>query len=113
MAKGADGTVTVRFSIRNTGKYDAADVAQVYVRDVQSSLPRPVRELKGFQKVFLKAGEKKSVSIRLDQNAFSFYDPIKQGWVAEKGDFEILAGGSSRDIRLKSNFRLSKSVFAK
>ncbi len=92
---------------------DAAEVAQVYVADVQSSLPRPVKELKGFRKVFLKAGEKKTVSISLNQNSFAFYDPQKQSWVAEKGDFKILVGSSSRDIRLSQDFRLTKTFVEK
>ncbi len=71
---------------------------------------RPLKELKGFQKVFLKAGEKKMVSVALNQNAFAFYDPSKQSWIAEKGDFKILLGSSSRDIRLSSDFRLAKTV---
>lgn len=108
---GKDASVTVQFEIENTGKFDAAEVAQIYVEDVQSSLPRPLKELKGFQKVFLKTGEKKKVSIALNQNAFAFYDPNKQSWVAEKGDFKILVGSSSRDIRLTGDFKLNKTVF--
>lgn len=105
--------LTVQFALQNVGKFDGGEAAQVYVRDVQSSLPRPIKELKGFQKVFLKAGEKKIVSIALEQNAFAFYDPDKQGWLAEKGDFKILVGSSSRDIRLKSDFRLAKTTLIK
>lgn len=113
LVKGKDADLTVQFEIENTGKYDAAEVAQVYVQDVQSSLPRPLKELKGFQKVFLKAAEKKSVSIALNQNAFAFYDPEKQTWIAEKGDFKILVGSSSRDIRLHGDFRLAKTISEK
>lgn len=113
LIKGEDANLTVRFEIENAGKTDAAEVAQVYVGDVQASLPRPPKELKGFQKVFLKAGEKKSVSVALNQNAFSFYDSEKQSWIAEKGDFKILVGSSSRDIRLSGDFKLNKTVTAK
>lgn len=113
LLKGKDANLTTQFEIENTGKYDAAEVAQIYVQDVQSSLPRPLKELKGFQKVFLKAGEKKLVSIALNQNAFAFYDPDKQSWIAEKGDFKILVGSSSRDIRLNGNFRLDKTIAEK
>jgi beta-glucosidase len=109
--KGAD--LTVQFEIENTGGVDAAEVAQVYVTDVQSSVPRPVKELKGFQKVFLKAGEKKTVSIALNQNAFAFYDTTSQNWIAEKGDFKILVGSSSRDIRLTGDFRLNRTIVRK
>ncbi len=113
LTKGKDASLTVRFEIENTGNFDAAEVAQVYVQDVQSSLPRPLKELKGFQKIFLKAGEKRSVSIALGQNAFAFYDPGKQSWVAEKGEFKILVGSSSRDIRLNGDFLLTKTILAR
>ena len=105
-----DAALTIQFEVENTGKFDAAEVAQVYVEDIQSSLPRPLKELKGFQKVFLKAGEKRMVSIELNQNAFAFYDPAKQSWIAEKGEFKILVGSSSRDIRLNGDFRLAKTI---
>jgi beta-glucosidase len=113
LTKGGDADLTVQFEIENTGKFDAAEVAQIYVQDMQSTLPRPVKELKGFQKVFLKAGEKKSVAIELNQNSFAFYDPEKQNWIAEKGDFKILVGSSSRDIRLTGDYRLNKTVIRK
>lgn len=102
-------SLTVTFTIENTGKFDGAEVAQVYVQDIKSSLPRPLKELKGFQRVFLKAGEKKTVSLELKPDAFAFYDPQK-GWTAEKGDFKILVGSSSRDIRLNGDFRLAKTI---
>ncbi|HRH43967.1 MAG TPA: glycoside hydrolase family 3 C-terminal domain-containing protein [Pyrinomonadaceae bacterium] len=110
LIKGKDANLTAQFEIENTGKFDAAEVPQIYVQDVNSSLPRPLKELKGFQKVFLKAGEKKSVSITLNQNAFAFYEPNKKNWIAEKGDFKILVGSSSRDIRLTGDFRLAKTT---
>ena len=110
LIKNKGANLTVQFEIENIGERDAAEVAQVYVRDVESSLPRPEKELRGFRKVFLKAGEKKSITVTLDQNAFAFYDPNKQRWIAEKGDFKILVGSSSRDIRLNGNFRLNKTI---
>jgi beta-glucosidase len=110
---GAEAGLTVRFELENTGKFDAAEAAQVYVQDVEASLPRPVKELKGFQKIFLKAGEKKTVSIALAQNSFAFYDPARQSWIAEKGDFKILVGSSSRDIRLTGDHKLSKTIIEK
>jgi beta-glucosidase len=69
--------------------------------------------LKGFAKVSLKPGEKQKVSVRLDRSAFAFYNPDKNGWVAEKGVFKILVGGSSRDIHLQGNYRLAETVFEK
>ena len=73
-------------------------------------LPRPEKELKGFKKVFLKAGETQTVSIPLNRGAFAFYDPAKKGWVAEKDSFEILIGSSSRDIRLRDNFNPAQAL---
>ena len=105
--------LNVQFEIENTGKFNAAEVAQVYVQDIASTLPRPVKELKGFQKVFLKAGEKKTLTVELNQSSFAFYDPGTQNWIAEKGDFKILVGSSSRDIRLSGDYRLSKTVIEK
>ena len=67
-------------------------------------LPRPAKELKGFKKIFLQPGEKQTVSIPLDQRSFAFYDPAKAGWVAEAGDYKILIGSSSKDIRLDRRF---------
>ncbi|HQU84373.1 MAG TPA: glycoside hydrolase family 3 C-terminal domain-containing protein [Pyrinomonadaceae bacterium] len=113
LTKGKDANLTIQFEIENTGKRDAAEVAQIYVQDVQSSLPRPLKELKGFQKVFLKAGEKKTVSVALDHNSFAFYNPEKQSWIAEKGDFKILVGSSSRDIRLTGNYKLNRTFVQK
>jgi beta-glucosidase len=105
--------LTVEFEITNTGKREGAEAAQVYVRDVQSSLPRPIKELKGFKKVSLKPGEKQTVSIPLDRSAFAYYDPDKKGWVAEAGDFKILVGGSSRDVRQEGTFKLARTTVEK
>ena len=90
----------VSFDIKNTGKVDGAEVAQVYVHDDVCSLVRPEKELKGFDKVFLKAGETKRVSVRLDDEAFRFFDPIERQFKVEAGDFTIKVGSSSADIRL-------------
>lgn len=107
----ADGpAVAVEFELTNVGRRDGAEVAQVYVLDEKSSLPRPLKELKGFAKVFLKAGEKKRLSITLPPSAFAFYDPSRGGWVAERGDFTIEVGGSSRDTRLEGRFKLTQTA---
>ena len=90
----------VCFDIKNTGKVAAAEVAQVYVSDDVCSLVRPEKELKGFDKVYLKAGETKRVSVRLDNEAFRFFDPIERQFKVEAGDFTIKVGSSSADIRL-------------
>lgn len=94
--------VTVSFDIKNTGKMDAAEAAQVYVRDVECSVPRPLKELKGYDKVYLKKGETKRIRILLDEEAFAYYDVESHRFVVEKGAFEILAGPSSADLPLKA-----------
>lgn len=93
--------VRVKFSIENIGKYDASEVAQIYVRDCKSSVPRPLKELKGYEKVFLKKGEMRNVSVILDKEAFSFYDVKSKSFVVEPGEFEIMVGGSSAELPLK------------
>ena len=105
--------MTAQFEIENTGARDGAEVAQLYVHEKNPVLPRPEKELKGFKKVFLKAGEKQTVSIPLKRGAFAYYDPAKNGWVAEKDGFEILIGSSSRDIRLKGKFNILKTAVEK
>jgi beta-glucosidase len=98
------GGVVARFKVTNTGNRSGSEIAQLYVSDLAASLPRPVKELKGFQKVALQPGETQQVEIFLDSRAFAFYDPYHKGWKVEPGEFEILVGASSRDIRLKASF---------
>lgn len=93
-------TLTVSFKIKNTGSVDGAEIAQVYVADKESTIFRPEKELQGFTKVFLKAGEEKEVSVVLSKRSFAFWNVNIQDWQVESGAFEILAGASSRDIRL-------------
>lgn len=103
-AKGKN--VTVSFTVKNTGKVAGADVAQVYVRQEKSTLPRPDKELKGFQKVFLQAGEQKTVTIELNENAFQYFNDVDNNWVLEPGEFDILVGNSSRSIKLNGKVNL-------
>jgi beta-glucosidase len=98
--------VEVSLTVTNTGKLDGKEVVQLYVSDIKSSLPRPPKELKGFAKVALTPGESGTVAFLLDERALSFYDPHKHAWVAEPGEFEVLVGSSSRDIRVKAKFTL-------
>ena len=105
--------LTVEFEVANVGAREGGEVAQVYVQDVQSSFPRPVQELKAFQKVFLQPGDKRMVRLELDFRAFTFYDPEQRGWLAQEGDFAIRVGGSSRDIRLTGTFHLLNTIFEK
>ena len=104
----ASGTVEVSVQVRNTGSRAGAEVVQLYLRDLESSLPRPPKELKGFQRVRLEAGEARTLTFKLDAAAMSFFDPRKGDWVAEPGVFEVLVGASSRDIRLAGRFTLSE-----
>ncbi len=101
----ADG-VWVSFDLRNTGGCDAAETVQIYVGDVESSLPRPVKELKGFEKIFLRRGESRRVRIRLEDEAFQYYDCTAGGFVCEADEFRILVGSSSSDIRLAETIRI-------
>jgi beta-glucosidase len=112
--KDPNGPVVIaEFEIENTGTREGGEVAQLYVNHAQPRLPRPVKELKGFHKVFLKPSEKQRISIPLERSAFAYYDPDKEGWLAEKGEFTILIGSSSRDIRLESKFVLSQTSLEK
>ena len=96
----------VTLSVQNTGKMAGAEVVQVYVSDKEASVDRPAKELKGFAKVALQPGEEKKVTIGLSERDFAFYDVEKKDFVAEAGEFEILAGASAEDIRLKETIEI-------
>ena len=99
-------SATVKVRVTNSGSVAGAEVVQVYVKDEQAAVKRPEKELKGFQKVFLKPGEAKTVTLKLDADAFQYYDESKKQWVLEPGKFDVLVGSSSRDIRLTGNVTL-------
>lgn len=101
-----NGTITFSVDVTNTGDREGSEVVQLYIKDLKSSVERPVKELKGFEKVNLKAGETKTVSISIDKSALSFFDAGKHTWVAEKGDFEAVIGASSSDIKGSVRFSL-------
>lgn len=98
--------ITFTLNIKNTGKREGSETVQLYIRDVKSSLPRPVKELKGFEKVSLQPGESKVVSFTIDKSALSYFNADKHEWIAEPGDFEAIAGSSLMDIRSKTIFTL-------
>lgn len=98
--------VAISFNLKNTGKLAGAEVTQLYVKQEVSLLPRPEKELKGFQKVFLQPGEQRTVTITLDEDAFSYFNDITSKWVLESGVFDILIGGSSRSIQLSGKVTL-------
>jgi beta-glucosidase len=99
--------VAVSLTVKNTGGRAGKEVVQLYVRDVASSLPRPRKELKRFAKVSLQPGESQVVSFELDDRTLSFYDVDRKAWIAEPGEFEVLIGSSSRDIRARAMFKLT------
>jgi beta-glucosidase len=107
--KDVDG-VTVSIDVTNTGSLVGKEVVQVYVHDRQSRLVRPPKELKGFAKVELQPGETRTVSIPLDFRAFAYYDPAYRQWITEDGEFDILIGASSADIRGAVTVMLQSTV---
>ncbi len=100
------GDIKFTVDVTNTGNMDGAEVVQVYVSDKESALPRPVKELKEFGKAFLKVGETKTLTFSLNKDAFSYYDPAKHDWVLEPGEFEILIGNSSTEIKQRFSVKL-------
>ena len=90
---------TVKFTIANTGNLAGAEVVQLYVKQQHPSVQRPDKELKAFQKVYLKAGEQKQITLTLSQEAFAYYSEKQKGWVADADSYDIMVGSSSRDIR--------------
>lgn len=106
---GADDTITIRVAIQNSGKRTGDEVVQLYVHDKKSSVKRPSKELRGFERITLKQGEKKTVSFSLPASKLSFYDEKAHGFVVEPGAFEIMVGSSSGDIRLRQTVEVVSS----
>ncbi|PKI17176.1 glycoside hydrolase family 3 C-terminal domain-containing protein [Colwellia sp. 12G3] len=104
----ADENITVTAMVKNTGKVAGAEVVQLYLHDVESSVDRPTKELKGFAKVFLAPGESKKISISLNKRDLSFWDVKTNDWLAEDGDFEVLLGTSLERINLREKFNYQK-----
>ena len=100
----ADGELTAIVTVTNTGSRDGAEVVQLYIRDLVGSVTRPVKELKGFEKIFLKAGESRKVSFSITPELLKFYNYDLQ-FVCEPGDFDVMIGGNSRDVK-KARFLL-------
>lgn len=103
---GQDETLTITLPVTNTGSREGSEVIQLYISDLKSSLPRPVKELKGFSKVKLAPGETREVTFTIGKEALSFFDDARHEWVAEPGKFEALVGASSTDIRNRVAFEL-------
>jgi beta-glucosidase len=96
---GPSGSTQVLVDVTNTGKRAGAEVVQLYIRDLVSSVTRPVKELKGFRKIWLKPGESATVALDITPASLSFFD-VNMKYVVEPGDFEIMVGNSSRDADL-------------
>jgi beta-glucosidase len=104
----AETRYEVSFNVTNTGSRAGAEVAQVYVGDSHSKIPRPAKELKGFAKVMLRPGETRRVSVILDTRSFSYYDVENKTWRAEAGQYEVMVGRSSQAIELRGQLRFQQ-----
>ncbi|AWB46611.1 glycosyl hydrolase [Paenibacillus sp. CAA11] len=103
-------TVEVMLTIKNTGTTAGKEIVQLYVKDVESTVVRPEKELKGFVKVDLAPGEEKAVTFTLDKRAFAYYNTGLKDWHVESGEFELLVGASSKDIRLSESITVISTV---
>ena len=101
-----DDTITFTVNVKNTGERAGSEVVQLYIHDIKSSVDRPKKELKGFQKVYLQPGEDKDITISINKEALSFYDETSSSWKAEAGKFEALVGNASDNLKLKKVFEL-------
>ncbi|MDP4089095.1 MAG: glycoside hydrolase family 3 C-terminal domain-containing protein [Bacillota bacterium] len=106
-------SLTVKVRVKNTGKLTGKEIVQLYVRDIESTVIRPEKELKGFEKVELAPGEEKDISFNLDKRAFAYYNTEKKDWVVESGDFELLVGSSSKDMALRTVVYVSSTTVMK
>jgi len=98
--------IEIKIQVENLGTYNGSEVVQLYIQDLESTVDRPIKELKGFKKVYLKSGETKDVKFLVDKEMLSFYDVNSKSWKAEEGRFNVLIGSSSDDIRLTAEFEL-------
>jgi len=104
----ASGTMTVQVDVKNTGKRAGDEVAQLYVHAVAPSVKRPIKELRGFERVSLKPGEKKTVVFTVPADKLAFWDVNKHDFAVEPGKVDILVGSSSADIRVKDQFEVQR-----
>jgi len=100
----------VSFDVKNTGSNEGAEVAQVYLGDTHAKVPRPAKELKGFTKVSLRAGETRRVTVPLDGRALTYYDANRKQWRADAGDFQVLIGRSAEQIELRGKLTLATTL---
>ena len=102
--KKSGNKIVANFEVKNIGKDDGAEVTQLYIRDLESQEIRPLKELRNFEKVFLHAGEKKEIKFNISTDDLAYFSESKNEWIVERGDYEVLIGSSSADIRLKKKF---------
>jgi beta-glucosidase len=95
--------------VKNTGNMRGKEIIQLYVKDIESKVNRPEKELKGFEKIQLEPGEEKTVTFKLDKRAFAYYNTEIKDWYVESGEFEILIGKSSKDIILKETVKVNST----
>ncbi len=105
-----DDKLSVSIDITNSGRREGQEVVQLYLHDAKASVMRPLKELKAFSKVMLRPGESATVIATLDREAFAYWDDARHAWVAEEGEYTILVGSSSADIRAKAHVTLAKSA---
>ena len=104
--KGANDAYQVTLKVKNTGKVSGSEIVQLYIEDDHCHAPRPVKELKGFARITLEPGQEKMVTMNLNTRSFAFYDVTKEKWTVDPGNFIIMAGSSSADIRVKTNLTI-------
>ncbi|KAL3424558.1 glycosyl hydrolase family 3 N terminal domain-containing protein [Phlyctema vagabunda] len=105
-------TITAAVTVKNTGDKAGSETVQVYIAPKNPSIGRPIKELKGFKKVVLEAGESKTIEVPMDKNiATSFYGEIRKAWISEKGSYEILVGNSSQADFLNASFDIEKTIY--
>ena len=107
------GLVRVSFTVTNSGKCAGAEIAELYVGEKNPPVSRPIKELKGFKKVFLQPGDSRRVTLELDQRSFAFFDTGRHRWVAKPDIYNLLVGASSQDIRLQGQFKLKCELTSK
>ena len=101
---GSDGSITITVPVTNTGAVEGKEIVQLYIADEKSSLPRPLKELKGFKKISIAPGQTVDVEFTVDSDDLKFFDDKAHSWVAEPGKFKAMIGASSADIRSTVQF---------
>ena len=109
----ADGSIIVSVDVKNTGERAGDEVVQLYARHLHSELEHPAKELRGFQRVTLQPGERKTVAMLLPAKSFAYWDASRHAWVVEPGKIQLQVGASSEDIRLTKMIRVGNEFYDK